>query len=182
MQHANQVSWRRLKPKQVFLRPSQAVARDLDDLDLWNTCLPASLSLCRLFWVASTNLSSAQVYGDPGRLQHSSWAAERGDPNDLGPYYDGHTDDDGSSSSSSSSNSSGGGGGSNGRRAGDNRSGSSGNSSSSSRSARLDYWLGLCDFYVYKDVVLFDSWEHLIALLASTDLKKVCCRRTFLGA
>jgi len=37
----------------------------------------------------------------------------------------------------------------------------------------LEYWLGLCDWYHFPNVVLFDSWVHLLALLETTDLAAV---------
>jgi hypothetical protein len=39
--------------------------------------------------------------------------------------------------------------------------------------AAVRYWLGFSDFYVFPHVLLFDSWEHLVALLQGTDLEGV---------
>lgn len=37
----------------------------------------------------------------------------------------------------------------------------------------MRYWLGLSDIYTFPHVTLFDSWEHLIQLLRSSDLREI---------
>ena len=89
--------------------------------------------------------------------------ATHGTPNDLGPYYDKVSTSTNTSTSTSTNTSA----------SASSRSDEGLRGGDKDHSQRLGYWLGLSDFYTFKDVILFDNWGHLVELLASTDLEQV---------
>jgi hypothetical protein len=39
--------------------------------------------------------------------------------------------------------------------------------------ASVEHWLGFCDFYQFKHITQFDSWDQLLDLLQNSDLQAI---------